>query len=221
MSGKYYDAINPSTNKKVIKIFHFTFFFKIIYFSYSINNVTNQIALVPASGQTDIDHAVAAAVKAQKDWKALPVRQRGAILAKCGHKISENIEEFAQLCSLETGKAIRTESRVEAGILADVFHFFGGLGGEMKGETIPWNPNSLTYTQYEPYGVVGAIVPWNVPMMLMALKVAPALLMGNTVVVKPAEPAAIILTRLTELLGEVLPPGVLNTVTGLGSVTGK
>jgi acyl-CoA reductase-like NAD-dependent aldehyde dehydrogenase len=129
ISGKYFDAHSPATRER--------------------------IASVPASNEQDVDLAVKGAVAAQKEWRKLTGRQRGALLTKCGQKISENIEEFAQLCALETGKAIRTEARVEAGILADAFHFFGGLGGEMKGETIPWSHTSLTYTVREPYGVVG------------------------------------------------------------------
>ncbi len=97
--------------------------------------------------------------------------QVGAVLA-------EHADELAALTALETGKALRTESRVEAGVLADSFTFFGGLGGELKGMTIPWSPNSMTYTTHHPLGVCGVIIPWNAPLMLMSLKIAPAIVAG-------------------------------------------
>ena len=118
--------------------------------------------------------------------------------------------------ALETGKALRTESRVEASVLADVFNFYGGLGSELKGETVPFRPDMLTLTVREPLGVVGAIIPWNVPMMLMALKIAPALVAGNSVVVKSAEEAPFCVLRACQILNQVLPPGVLNILSGNG-----
>ena len=126
--------------------------------------------------------------------------------------IREHVEELARLIALETGKALRTESRVEAGVVADVFEFFGGLGGELKGESVPFAPKVLSVTVREPLGVVGAIIPWNVPMLLMALKVAPALVAGNAVVVKSAEEAPLAVLRICELMNRVLPPGVFNMV---------
>jgi aldehyde dehydrogenase (NAD+) len=117
---------------------------------------------------------------------------------------------------LETGKALRTESRVEASVLADVFEFYGGLGSELKGETVPFRPDMLTLTLREPLGVVGAIIPWNVPMMLMALKIAPALVAGNAVVVKSAEEAPFAVLRACQILSQGLPPGVLNILSGTG-----
>jgi acyl-CoA reductase-like NAD-dependent aldehyde dehydrogenase len=103
------------------------------------------------------------------------------------------------------GKALRTESRVEAGVLADTFTFFGGLGGELKGMTIPWSPTSMTYTVHEPLGVCGVIIPWNAPLMLMSLKIAPAIVAGNTVVVKSAEEAPLGVLRVCEIMNSVLP----------------
>ena len=98
---------------------------------------------------------------------------------------------------------------VEANVVADVFEFFGGLGSELKGESVPFAPDVLSVTVREPLGVVGAIIPWNVPMLLMALKVAPALVAGNAVVVKSAEEAPLAVLRICEILNRVLPPGEL------------
>ncbi len=125
-----------------------------------------------------------------------------------------------RLIALETGKALRTESRVEANTVADILEFFGGLGGELKGESVPFAPNVLSVTVREPLGVVGAIIPWNVPMLLMALKVAPALVAGNTVVVKSAEEAPLAVLRICELMNRVLPPGCFNILSGFGPECG-
>jgi len=184
----------------------------------------------PATGETiaeaadanadDIDIAVKAAAHAQKSWKKLHPRERGRLVGECGRLLVAHSEEIARLVALETGKALRTESRVEAGVLADVFTFFGGLGGEIKGETVPFKTESLTITQREPLGVVGAIIPWNVPLMLMALKIAPAMVAGNTVVVKSAEEAPLAVLRACQVMNQVLPAGVLNILSGDGPGAG-
>ena len=184
----------------------------------------------PATGETiaeaadanadDIDIAVTAAALAQKSWKKLHPRERGRLVSECGRLLVAHSEEIARLVALETGKALRTESRVEAGVLADVFTFFGGLGGEIKGETVPFKTESLTITQREPLGVVGAIIPWNVPLMLMALKIAPAMVAGNTVVVKSAEEAPLAVLRACQVMNQVLPAGVLNILSGDGPGAG-
>jgi len=168
----------------------------------------------------DVDAAVANAARAQQDWARMPARKRGALVHQCAALLKEHQEELARLIALETGKALRTESRVEAGVVADVFEFFGGLGSELKGESVPFAPNVLSVTVREPLGVVGAIIPWNVPMLLMALKVAPALVAGNSVVVKSAEEAPLAVLRICELMNRVLPPGVFNMLSGFGPECG-
>jgi acyl-CoA reductase-like NAD-dependent aldehyde dehydrogenase len=168
----------------------------------------------------DVDRAVTAAAKAQLEWRKVHPRERGRLIAECGRRLNEHAENIAQLVALETGKALRTESRVEAGVLADVFTFFGGLGGEIKGETVPFKTDSITLTQREPIGVVGAIIPWNVPLLLMALKIAPALVAGNTVVVKSAEEAPFAVLYAAKIMNEVLPPGCMNMLSGDGPGTG-
>ncbi len=146
----------------------------------------------------------------------IPARKRGALVAQCATLIRDHVEELARLIALETGKALRTESRVEANNVADILEFFGGLGGELKGESVPFAPNVLSVTVREPLGVVGAIIPWNVPMLLMALKIAPALVAGNTVVVKSAEEAPLAVLRICELMNRILPPGCFNMLSGFG-----
>jgi aldehyde dehydrogenase (NAD+) len=168
----------------------------------------------------DVEAAVADADRAQKAWARMPSRKRGALVSQCAALLKEHTEELARLIALETGKALRTESRVEANAVADIFEMYGGLGGELKGESVPFAPNVLSVTVREPLGVVGAIIPWNVPMLLMALKVAPALVAGNTVVVKSAEEAPLTVLRICELMNRILPPGCFNMLSGFGPECG-
>jgi acyl-CoA reductase-like NAD-dependent aldehyde dehydrogenase len=193
-SGKTFAVVNPATGEEV--------------------------AAAAEAEAADVQLAVAAAAKAQKGWAKLASRERGTLIAECGRLLNEHVEELGRLVALETGKALRTESRVEASVLADVFVFYGGLGGELKGETVPFRPDMLTMTLREPIGVVGAIIPWNVPMMLMALKIAPALVAGNSVVVKSAEEAPLAVLRACQVMNQVLPPGVLNILSGFGPECG-
>jgi acyl-CoA reductase-like NAD-dependent aldehyde dehydrogenase len=187
----------------------------------NVNPATGAIIGEAAEGEAaDVDAAVKAARRAQKAWAKMPARERGMLVAECGRALNEHVEELGRLVALETGKALRTESRIEASVLADVFIFFGGLGSELKGETVPFRPDMLTITVREPLGVVGAIIPWNVPMMLMALKIAPALVAGNAVVVKSAEESPFAVLRACQIMNEILPPGVLNILSGLGPECG-
>jgi acyl-CoA reductase-like NAD-dependent aldehyde dehydrogenase len=186
-----------------------------------VNPATGEQVAEAAEGDaTDVDAAVQNAAAAQKAWAKVPARKRGALVYQCAALLKEHQEELAKLIALETGKALRTESRVEAGVVADIFEFFGGLGSELKGESVPFAPNVLSVTVREPLGVVGAIIPWNVPMLLMALKVAPALVAGNAVVVKSAEEAPLAVLRICELMNRILPPGVFNMLSGFGPECG-
>ena len=178
------------------------------------------IAEAPFGAAADVDAAVQSAKKAQKGWAQRPARDRGKLVAECGRLLNEHVEELGRLVALETGKALRTESRVEASVLADVFVFYGGLGSELKGETVPFNPRMLTVTLRQPLGVVGAIIPWNVPLLLMALKIAPALVAGNSVVVKSAEEAPLTVLRAAQIMNQILPPGVFNILSGFGPECG-
>ena len=179
-----------------------------------------QVGEAAEGNAADVDVAVRAAAKAQKSWAKLAARERGRMVYECGRILGEHVEELARLITLETGKAIRTESRVEAGVFADVLIFYGGLGSELKGESVPFKPGTITITQREPVGVVGAIIPWNVPLLLMALKIAPALVAGNTVVVKSAEEAPLAVLRACQVMNQVLPPGVLSILSGDGPTCG-
>jgi betaine-aldehyde dehydrogenase len=110
-------------------------------------------------------------------------------LLRIADKMEAQAEELARTIALETGNALRTRARGEAPLSAGIFRYFGGLAGELKGETIPLGEQVLSYTRREPIGVVGAIIPRNAPVLLRALKIAPALCAGNTLVLKAAEDA--------------------------------
>ena len=178
------------------------------------------IADIPRGNAADVDVAVQAATKAFAEWSKVPPRQRGRLLLRIAEALEGRIEEMARLIALETGNALRTQARGEATLTADIFRYFGGLAGELKGETIPLGEHVLSYTRREPLGVVGAIIPWNAPVLLGALKIAPALCAGNTLVLKAAEDAPLGVLLMAEICHEFLPPGVLNVLTGTGEECG-
>jgi acyl-CoA reductase-like NAD-dependent aldehyde dehydrogenase len=186
-----------------------------------INPATGETFAQAAAGDAgDVGRAVASAKAAQPAWAAIRARERGKLLMECGRRLAGHVEELGRLTALETGKALRTESRVEASVLADTFIYYGGLTSELKGETIPFSPDMLAFTIRQPIGVVAAIIPWNAPLLLMALKIAPALAAGNTVVVKSAEEAPLGVLRIAQLFAELLPPGVFNLISGDGPSAG-
>ncbi len=129
-------------------------------------------------------------------------------------------EEIAALIATETGNAIAPQSRPEAKGAADVFRYFGGVAGELKGETVPLGEDLLVYNRREPIGVVGGIIPWNSPVLLGALKIAMSITAGNTLVLKAAEDAPLAVLHMGKICNEVLPPGVLNVLTGYGEEAG-
>src|SRR5881296_2628810 len=178
------------------------------------------IAQVPRGGAADVDRAVKAAQAAFPAWRAMPPRERGRLLLRIADAVDAETEELAKLLARETGNAIRTQSRPEAQRVSDLFRYFGGLGGELKGETIPLGEDWFSYTRREPLGVVAAIVPWNVPILIAAWKVAPALCAGNTVVLKPSANAPLAALELARICQTHLPKGVLNVVTGTGEEVG-
>lgn len=186
-----------------------------------INPATlSEIGFIVDCGDAQINIAVIAAESAYPIWKKTSAQERGRLVQDAGQVLESNADLLAKIMSYETGKAVRTESQVELTVIADTFRFYGGLALELKGDTIPFDPKMLTLTLREPLGVVGAIIPWNVPLMLMAMKIAPALVAGNTVVLKPSPEASFCVLKAVELMNTVLPPGVLNVITG-GPEAGK
>src|SRR5690242_244325 len=178
------------------------------------------IAVVPRGRAEDVARAVKAAAGAFPAWSRTVPRDRGRLLARIADALEARLEELARTIALETGNALRTQARPEAKTTVDILRYFGGLAGELKGETIPLGEQVLSYTRREPLGVVGAIIPWNAPVILAACKIAPALCAGNTLVLKAAEDAPLAVLMIAEACHEHLPPGVLNVLTGLGEEAG-
>ena len=178
------------------------------------------IASIPRGGAEDVDRAVKAASKAFPGWSRVIPRERGRMLQKIADAVEARVEELARIVAEETGNAIRTQARPEAKGAVDILRYFGGLASELKGETIPLGEHVLSYTRREPIGVVGAIIPWNAPVILAALKIAPALCAGNTLVLKAAEDAPLGVLWLAAICQDHLPKGVLNVVTGYGEEAG-
>lgn len=169
-----------------------------------------------------IEKAVNSAKKASLSWKKINPITRGDYLNKCYLELLKHEDELINILTLETGKAIKTESRPEVAAFFDIIKFYSGLGSELKGETIPLDPeNMLAITKREPVGVVAAVIPWNVPLLLMSLKVCPAILAGNTVIVKTSENAPFSVLRAAEIMNYILPKGVLNIISGDGLHTGR
>ena len=179
------------------------------------------IGRVPSAGPLDVDAAVAAARAAFPAWRSQHFTGRQRALGRIADAIEARTEELARLTALDTGNAIRTQARPEVASLVNLFRYFSGIAGETKGVVLPAGDDQLQYTRIEPLGVVGAILPWNSPLMIAGFKIPAALAAGNTVVVKAAEAAPLSLLLLAEICAEFLPPGVLNVITGLGSVAGE
>ncbi|MBH21511.1 MAG: aldehyde dehydrogenase [Rhodobiaceae bacterium] len=178
-------------------------------------------ATVPRGDKEDVDLAVNSSKKAFQSWYKVMPKERGKLLLQIADDIEKNKEEIAKIIAKETGNAIKTQARPEMNLVVDIFRYFGGLSSELKGETIPLGEHVLSYTRREPIGVVGAIIPWNAPVMLGACKIAPALCSGNTLVMKAAEDAPLAILKVAEICQKYIPPGVLNLITGTGSECGE
>lgn len=198
-----------------------------------VNSVSNQkigiecpankklFATVPRGIKEDVDIAVKSSLIAFQSWSKVNPKERGKILLDIANDIDDQKEEIAKIIAKETGNAIRTQARPEINLVVDIFRYFGGLSSELKGETIPLGEHVLSYTRREPLGVVGAIIPWNAPVMLAACKIAPALCTGNTLVMKAAEDAPLAVLKVAEICQKHIPPGVFNLITGTGSECGE
>ncbi|HEX5069298.1 MAG TPA: aldehyde dehydrogenase family protein [Vicinamibacterales bacterium] len=189
-----------------------------------INPATEEvIAEVAAASKEDVDAAVQAARAALKGpWAKLSARERGRLVSKLGERLMEQVDEVARLETLHNGKPITESRHIEIPMAAECLQYFAGWSDKVGGDTIPVKGNALVYTLREPVGVVAAIVPWNFPLLLAMWKVAPALAMGNTVILKPASQTPLTALALGQLAIDVgFPPGVLNVITGSGGTTGQ
>src|ERR1044071_9182910 len=198
-SGETFPTINPATEEK--------------------------IADVASAGVDDVDAAVKAAraqLEPGSDWQKMKPRDRGKVLWRIADMLAARAEEIGRIETIDNGKPIFESQYVDTPAAAECLYYFAGWSGKVTGETLPIADNAFTYTLREPVGVVGAITPWNFPLMLAVWKIAPALACGNTVVIKPASNTSLSLLKFAEYAKECgLPAGVLNVIPGRGSVVGN
>jgi len=198
-SGKTFPVINPATG--------------------------TVICSVPEGDKEDVDRAVAAARRAFDDgrWSSVSPSARGQLLWKLADLIEKNLEELAELESIDNGKPYAVARVADLPLAVDMFRYMAGWSTKISGTTLPWSlPGQfLSYTVREPIGVVGQIIPWNFPLLMAAWKLAPALAAGCTVVLKAAEQTPLTALRLGELVLEAgFPAGVVNILTGFGETAG-
>ena len=186
----------------------------------SLNPATEEvIGRVPSGSIKDVDKAVEAASQAQPEWAALPAGERGELLRALADGLMARAAELLELEVKDTGNTIAKMKR-DVEKVANLQRYFAGLGLELKGETVPASPGNLHFTVCEPYGVVARIVPFNHPISFAAGRLAAPLMAGNSVIVKPPEQAPLSASILAEVCARVLPPGLVNIVTGTGPVAG-
>jgi lactaldehyde dehydrogenase / glycolaldehyde dehydrogenase len=180
------------------------------------------ICTVPDSTQQDVDAAIGAAREAQRSWGARPAVARANLLKALGAKIRENVEPIARVITEEQGKTLGL-ARVEVSFTADYLEYMAEWGRRIEGEIIESDREGETILLFRrPIGVIGGILPWNFPFFLIARKAGPALITGNTIVIKPSEETPHNAVKFCELLAEIdFPPGVINVVHGRGSGAGQ
>ena len=190
----------------------------------TLNPETNEPwALVPEASAKDVDKAVKAAQKAfEGEWPKLFPRERGKFLRKIGNQLRENAELLGKIETTDTGKLFK-ETNKQANYIAEYYDYYAGLADKIEGTVLPIDkPNIQVITTRIPIGVVAAIVPWNSQMLLTATKLAPALAMGNTVVIKSSELAPAVMFEFAKLIEKTgIPKGVVNVITGFGDPCGK
>jgi aldehyde dehydrogenase (NAD+) len=193
VSGKTFETINPATEEA--------------------------IADVAEGGAADVDLAVKAARKAFESgpWAKMDARDRGRLINKLADLIEDEADELAALETLDNGKPIRDARAADLPLTIDCLRYYAGYADKIHGQTIPVRGNYFTYTRREPVGVVGQIIPWNFPMLMVAWKWGPALAAGCTIVMKPAEQTPLTCLRMARLAQKAgIPDGVINVVPGFG-----
>jgi aldehyde dehydrogenase len=176
---------------------------------------------VPRSTEQDIDAALDAAHGAKRAWGKTPPAERAAVLNKIADRMEQNLELLAVAETWDNGKPIRETLAADIPLAIDHFRYFAGCIRAQEGMATELDDDTVAYHFHEPLGVVGQIIPWNFPLLMAAWKLAPALAAGNCVVLKPAEQTPASILVLMELVGDLLPPGVLNVVNGFGIEAGK
>jgi aldehyde dehydrogenase (NAD+) len=196
-SGKTFATVNPATGE--------------------------EIARVAEADAADVDAAVAVARKAFESgpWRTTSASERGRLLNRLADLMEKHAEELTHLEALDNGMPLSIATNVALPLTIAHFRYFAGWADKNHGKTIPVNGNYFCYTRHEPVGVVGQITPWNFPLLMYGMKLGPALSMGNTVVLKPAEQTPLTALRVGELIIEAgFPPGVVNILPGYGPTAG-
>lgn len=193
--GKVFTAYNPATGEKLAECAEAT--------------------------KEDVDAAVKAAWAAFPAWRDMGIAERAGILEKIADIIDENAELLATIESMDNGKPIRETMTIDVPYSSDHFRYFAGAIRVEEGKASVLDGNMMSLILREPIGVVGQIVPWNFPFLMAAWKLAPALAAGNCIVFKPSSTTSLSVLTLVKLIGHLLPPGVLNVVTGGGSRSGQ
>lgn len=194
-SGKTFEVFNPYTEKVIAK--------------------------VPASGKNDVDKAVEAAQTAFRDWGPMTAGDRRDFLQTLAQRSLDHADSLAKTISSEMGKPIK-DAMTEIEDLSEYLQYYSELARDQVGRIVsPVQKKSMSLVRYEPYGVVGCIIPWNYPLSLMGWKLAPALAAGNTIIMKPSEVTSLSLLHWAEVVSDIMPSGVLNVITGYGSEAGE
>jgi aldehyde dehydrogenase len=191
------------------------------YFENTSPITGNLIAEFPRSTAEDIDKALDAAHAAADAWGKTSVQERSLTLLKIADRIEQNLEVLAITETWDNGKAVRETLNADIPLAVDHFRYFAGVLRAQEGSAAEIDGNTVAYHIHEPLGVVGQIIPWNFPILMAAWKLAPALAAGNCIVLKPAEQTPLGITVLMELIGDLLPKGVLNVVQGYGREAGE
>ncbi len=190
----------------------------------TINPATEEVIAQVAEGDAaDVDLAVEAARNALENgpWSKMDARDRGRLMYKLADLLEEELDELAALETLDNGKPINDSRTVDLPFVIDVLRYYAGYADKIHGQTIPVRGNYFTYTRREPVGVVGQIIPWNFPMLMVAWKWGPALAAGCTIVMKPAEQTPLTCLRMARLAQKAgIPDGVINVVPGFGPTAG-
>lgn len=195
VSGEYFDNLSPIDGKVFTK--------------------------AARSRKEDIELAIDAAAKAFESWSKESVVNRSNMLLKIADIMEANLEYLATVETIDNGKAIRETMAADLPLCVDHFRYFAGVIRADEGTISEHDEHTVSINLHEPIGIVGQIIPWNFPLLMASWKIAPALAAGNCVIVKPAEQTPTSILCLMELIQEVLPPGVLNVVTGFGPEAGK
>ena len=176
---------------------------------------------VARSTAEDIEYALDAAHAAKESWGKTSVAERASVLNKIADRIEQNLEMLAVAETWENGKPIRETLAADLPLAVDHFRYFASAVRAQEGALSQIDNDTVAYHFHEPLGVVGQIIPWNFPLLMATWKLAPALAAGNAVVLKPAEQTPTTILTLMELIGDLLPPGVVNVVNGFGVEAGK